>query len=207
MSGEEAVAADAMHGRARVWWQWVLLYPTLAIALVTAAPKWVDGVLAAYHGVRTSSFAEASRQNDMWRRNLSCAAAPFSWYNNPSNIKVDATICDSGDIFIRAMAPQRGQFYKWVPVDDILALNDEKGSFFESAAKAAIPMHVDMSPESAAVVFPVQFGPMINVLCQRFVAPGRLLRRMQTPQGCEDQLVDTFNNFVIQRMPVPCAPC
>jgi hypothetical protein len=30
--------------RPRTWWQWVVLFPTLAMALITAMPDWINTV-------------------------------------------------------------------------------------------------------------------------------------------------------------------
>ena len=44
------------------------------------------------------------------------------------------------------------------------------------------------------------------VICQRFIDQRMLVRRVQTPQGCFDEIVDTFNGQVVRRNQVPCAP-
>ena len=190
------------------WLERGLLYSTLIGSLLTAGPLWIDQAKAAWQGISGGSVEEAELQNALWRKNMDCAASPYAWFNNPSNIKVDATICDSGDIFVRASTPSNGQFFKWIPLSDVIEADDEGGGIFPPAHAAALP-----APVSAATVNPGQWmhrlaqpGGQANVVCQRFLDNRRLLRRVQTPQGCFDEVIDTFNGAVVSRRPVPCTP-
>ena len=101
--------ADGAKGGPSKWWQWVILYPTLAISFLSAAPQWVDKAQAMFNGVEDRGWDEAKQQQDAWRANLTCSAAPFDWYSTPENLKVDATICNSGDIFVRVATPKQGK--------------------------------------------------------------------------------------------------
>jgi hypothetical protein len=201
---------DGSEAKPQRWWQWFLLYPTAAVALVTAAPQWIDRGLAAYHGTKSESYAAADRQRALWRKNLSCSAAPFNWYNNPRNVRVDATICDSGDVFVRASTPDNQNFFEWVEIDTVVGAQSGGG--------------VTLIPQAHAATISTRFGPATltdrgtaggarlfrahyqtgTVLCQRFLDQRRLLRRVRTPGGCFDEVVDMLNGTVIQRSPAPC---
>ena len=39
------------------WWQWMLLYPSLAVTIVTAVPSWIDHVQAMKIGVSSRDLA------------------------------------------------------------------------------------------------------------------------------------------------------
>lgn len=53
---------------------------------------------------------------------------------------------------------------------------------------------------------PIQF--QINIICQRPVGDNRgIFRRIQTPQGCFDQIIDSWNGMIVRSQAAPCAPC
>lgn len=206
----DAASPPSAAGKPERWWQWILLYPTLGISLLTAAPQWVDQARAAVQGINQASARDAEKQSMLWRRNLSCAAAPFAWYSNPSNVRVDATICDSGDIFVRAATPANGQFFKWIAIEDVVQAPAEAGNPIIPAAHAA---RLDLGAMAGSVerkrgaARGAQYAQsQAMVICQRFIDQRMLVRRVQTPQGCFDEIVDTFNGQVVRRNQVPCAP-
>lgn len=208
-SKPDAASPPPASGKPERWWQWILLYPTLGISLLTAAPQWVDQARAAVQGINQASARDAEKQSQLWRRNLSCAAAPFAWYSNPSNVKVDATICDSGDIFVRAATPANGQFFKWIAIEDVVQLPVDAGNPVIPAAQAAYKRLEGVGgavrARGGAPALKLA-GQQAMVICQRFLDQRMLVRRVQTPQGCFDEIVDTFNGQVVRRNPVPCAP-
>ena len=106
------------------WWQWILIYPTLAISLMSAAPDWIDKFRAP-DGAAT--FSEAEKQNRLWQKNAACAALPFKGFLSPSNVAVDATICNSGDILVHAVTPENAQVFKWFALEDVLVRPSEGG--------------------------------------------------------------------------------
>lgn len=183
-----------------------VLYTTLLGSLVTAGPLWIDEIKAVSQGISGGSAKAAEQQAKLWQKNIACAAAPYAWFNNPSNIKVDATICDSGDIFVRASTPENGQFFKWVPLSDVVQTK-AGGGWFASEANAAT-----MTPRSssAAAYTPaptIRFAQaQASVICQKFIDSRHLMRRVQTPQGCFDEVVDTFNGTIVSKTSAPCNP-
>jgi hypothetical protein len=189
---------------AKPWWHLFLVYPALGVALITAAPQWFDKIGATLQGVKGDSLAAAQEQNRLWRANLGCTAAPKAWYSSPSNVKIDATICDSGDIFVRAVTPDNGEHFKWVPVKDVVQQESGGGSIIPSANAATLRLAPLIAASSPSRLLPR--AQAVTVLCQRFVDGRHLLRRVQTPQGCFDEVIDTYNGAVVQRNPAPCVP-
>src|SRR5207249_10423113 len=55
------------------WWQWMLLYPSLAVTIVTAVPSWIDHVQAMKIGVSSRDLAQAQEQRRLWEANRECA--------------------------------------------------------------------------------------------------------------------------------------
>lgn len=210
VGGDEAVRSSSAAAPNR-WWQWFLLYPTLAISLFTAAPKWVDSIMAAAHNVQNRSFTEAKIQSELWAKNLPCTAFPLNYVPTKSDVKLDATICDSGDIFVRATTNDRKSYFYWVPVDRVIGKEADKTSVFSTAQAAERPGSavgitdaiLHLGERRHNLLTRVQFG----VICQRFVDPRHVMRRITTPQGCIDQIVDTYTGQVVGAYPAPCAPC
>jgi hypothetical protein len=190
--------ADGAKGGPTKWWQWVIIYPTLAVSILSAAPQWVDKAQALFNGVEDRSWQQAKEQQDAWRANLTCSAAPFDWYSTPENLKVDATICNSGDIFVRVTTPRQGNFYQWVLLKSIVKDKQTAGLPLISPAYAG---DTDWRTEGAMTVA----QGAANVICQSFMPDGRTIKRhVQTAQGCFDEYVDTYTGQVVRSEPVPC---
>ena len=195
-------ATDDASGPRR-WWQWLLLYPTLAIALLTAAPEWLDKARALHAGTRAASYSEAERQGAIWRKNLACSAVPFAWYANPSNVRVDATICNSGDVYVRASTPDNQQYFKWIGLDDILKVPAAGGGLIPAADAAPMSPAIFTLAGERPRPTDVQFTNAV-VVCQRVLDQRNILRHVRTEQGCFDETIDTFNGTIVKRVQVPC---
>jgi hypothetical protein len=190
--------ADGAKGGPSKWWQWIIIYPTLAISILSAAPQWIDKVQALSNGVEDRSWEEAKQQQDAWRANLTCSAAPFDWYSTPENLKVDATICNSGDIFVRVSTPRQGNFYQWVLLNSIV--KDTK-----TASLPLISSAYANTNWRAEGGFQVASGEAATVVCQVFMPDGRTIKRhVSTPQGCYDEYVDTYTGAVTRSAQVQC---
>jgi len=186
------------------WWQQILLYPAFAVALVTAGPEWIDKARGWKSGVK--SGAESDKQAQLWAKNATCGSNPAKGFLSPRNVAVDATICDSGDILVRAVTPQNPgslPIYKWLPLDDVVRAN--VGGGIISAAQAATLPAIGLR-STRTIAAPTHKLAMLqaNILCTK--VNGRYLtRRIQTPQGCFDEVIDTFTGAVVSRNPAPCS--
>jgi hypothetical protein len=197
-------ASKAKHAsRPKHWWERILIYPALAAALITAGPQWIDRVTALSQGIKSGSAKAAERQNAMWRKNLACTAMPFAWFTSPGNVKVDTTTCNSGDVFIRAVTPDNQEYFQWVPLDDVLK---SSGGGMMSAHAATLSTRVSPMPATLPPRLFRLAQPQANVICQKFIDDRHILRRVSTPQGCFDEVIDTFNGQVVSRNAAPCNP-
>jgi len=195
-------AADASAGgKAQHWWQWFLVYPTLGIALLGAVPQWIDKGRAWYAGTQTATYSEAMKQNALWQKNFECSTAESNWYLNPRKIQVDATICHSGDLFVQLYPPGEAPVRRFVSIDDLMN-KPESGGGLVPAAHAAewMPVEATLRPGVRLA------GDVASVLCQKFLDARMLQRRVSTPQGCFDEVIDTYNGQVVRRTPAPCTP-
>ncbi len=66
-------ARQQVPDKSRKWWQWVLMYPTLGIALFGSVPTLVQFRDSVTFRVPFGSTAEAKRQNELWKANFDCA--------------------------------------------------------------------------------------------------------------------------------------
>ena len=181
------------------WWQQILLYPAFAVALVTAGPQWIDKFRGMRLGVK--SAAESEKQAALWAKNASCAGMPAKGFLSPRNVAVDATICDSGDILVRAVTPQNAEIFKWLPLDDVVRTAGQ-GGIVPSAQAATLALRA--RPAIASSTPPmIKVALLQSVLCTRM--DGRYLhRRVQTPQGCFEEVIDTYTGALVSRNQVPC---
>lgn len=184
------------------WWERIVIYPALLVALVTAGPQWVDRFSAMYQKIDGPSAKAAERQAELWRKNLACSAVPFAWVNSPNNVKIDTTTCTSGDVFIRAITPDNQQFFKWIALDDVVNPGGHGGGGLFGIANAATLAGGPSSP-ARSMLWQAQ---QVDILCQKIVDDRHILRRVSTPQGCFDEVIDTYNGSVVSRKPAPCTP-
>src|SRR5215469_11233924 len=123
--------------RPRRWWQWLLIYPALGIALLTAAPQWIDKIQALANNIQNRTWAEAVEQRNLFVKNTSCTRLPFSWNPTPSHVNVDALLCDSGDVFVTAQLPNGSLSSYIVPLSRVTAAASDGGG--SSAAALILP--------------------------------------------------------------------
>src|SRR5215468_3222486 len=111
-----APTVETPSATASRWWQWVLLYPTLAITLISAVPTWIDHLRAWQIGVSRRDLAQAQEQNRLWRDNLECTKAQeFQRIKTKRNMEVGAEVCPSGDVLLSLKRPEAEQpTFRWV---------------------------------------------------------------------------------------------
>ena len=191
---EEGLAdTQPVRKKSNTWWQWMLIYPTLLITIISSVPTYAELFRSFKYGVPFGQSISAGQQNELWNKNLTCPTAPFDWYVTEYNFSVDATICRSGDILVRVKDPKGKTVCTWIPVDGLIQ-GGTTASLISDAYAAEPALSLQIAQSSG------------NVICQRFISDGRLLRRIQTSGGCFDEIVNTYTGEVIQRNPAPCDP-
>jgi hypothetical protein len=180
--------------RPDTWWKWILIYPTLAISIVSSIPTYIELAGSRSLGVPFGQHKAALRENELWKENIACAAAPFDGLANKQNIQVDAVVCRSGNVLVRVKPPEQKTAYKWVPLDSVapgkIALNIVPAAHAQSAAAPIIVAQSNF-----------------RVLCQNWVANGLIRRRIHDTQRnqCFDEVVNTFSGQVVRANPAPCS--
>jgi len=187
-----AAAEPTTRPTANQWWQWVLLYPALAIALVSAVPTWIDHVQAMRIGVDRRNLAQAQEQNKLWQVNLECARVQeIQRIRTARNMEIGAQVCPSGDVLLLLKRPDAEQpTVRWVSARTL----EQEGS----ALFGATPAYADerASPRTAQVTQ--------SVVNQRWLRPGVLKQRVRGSSGCADLVINTYTGNVMSRVQVNC---
>ncbi len=191
-----AKAKPASGGPNR-WWQWVLIYPTLAISMASAVPDWVKTVKAINLGIPKADVSESEMQQSLWRTNFDCSRSPYQFYENPAKVKVDATICQTGDVLVRYFTPDSQQGEYFVSIGDLVSRRKETRSafnleFIASAHAARFTPKASQTQQSA------------NVICQRFEDDRYVSRHVSIGGACYDERIDTLTGAIVDRRKTQC---
>lgn len=189
----EEPSGDSQPATPQRRWSWLLFTALLVflVALITAAPQWLRYAEAWREDVPADQLEAYKRQSELWQRNLSCANAPEHFFVTPKNIKVDATICKSGDIVVQVIPPDSNGRYYWVDLER-LSSRAILADLFTLNAYAE-------DSEPAMVVAQASF-----VMCQRFLDQRMLLRVINQSGSCTDEVVDTYTGLVQSRNASAC---
>jgi hypothetical protein len=176
------------------------LYPTLGAAFLGAIPTYLEAFKSHNLGVPFGESRDAEKQTTLWQHNYECSrSAEFRTIVTPENVEIGSTVCASGDVLLRGKRPgsQYPQF-RWVSWDQVAAAEASGGSLFALLD----PFPVASAAENVGEIVLAQGG----ILCQRWVGNGLLLQRITTPQGCFDQVINTYSGWVVNRTRAPCDP-
>jgi len=179
------------------WWQWFLVYPTILLALMGAMPTYYEMGSAYIKGVKAGDSDKAILSNKMWIKNFECTTLPYEPFVTPTNTEVDATICKSGDVLIKIRTANNEQFFEWVAVEKISRIKTAAIHFnlFNQAMASQSKINTTSSTSNNGVV----------VLCQKWIGPNLLLRRVQYQgRGCFDETINTYSGQVVKSIPAPC---
>lgn len=212
--------SSAPSGGPMKWWHWLLIYPTLGVSILTAAPQWIDKVQALRNDIRDRDYREAEEQRTLYAKNLTCTTAPFDWFLNPDNVNLDATICESGDIYVRASAPGRPAAVYFVPLQRVLGKPEAAQTKVAQAARGDVVLTAGQGRTDLSIVdgaFELAQKAPINprmqqqmvvtteVVCTKFIDKRMVLRHLRTPsQVCFDEVVDSYNGTTQKRTQVAC---
>jgi hypothetical protein len=176
------------------WWQWMLLYPALVTSIIAAIPTYLEFGRSQWLGVPFGQYRSAVRENQLWKENIDCAAAPFDGLANKHNVQVDAVVCKSGNVLVRVKSPEGSTAYHWVPLETVTSLTRNTFDFLP-----------DANAQSLAPAEQVAQGN-VHVICQWWVGNGQIRRRVRdlNTNRCFDEVVNTYNGIVLSSTPAPC---
>ena len=191
------------------WWQWVLVYPALALALISAVPDWMEHGKELYREFRgMDAETELVR---FFQTNDECVRSPVQYYQAITNTKVDGTICKStGDVFLRIQTPQGETVYKGIFVQDIISskfasVGGDLGLVRSAQAATARPA---MSYPAAGYAQTVGLslpdpGQFSIVVCQA-VSGSYIIRHLKEGSVCYDEKIDASSGVVVSKDQVSC---
>jgi hypothetical protein len=179
------------------WWQWLLLYPGLAVAILGAIPTYFEAVKSYTYDVTFGSSFDAQEQNRLWRENFECVKnVTFSPIINKKNVEIASVVCESGDVLLRGRRPEWEQpQLRWVSWNEVAPRETSALFDFVKSANASEMPYLVLAQ-----------GSSTSVLCQRWVGAGRILQRVKTRNGCFDEVINTYNGSVVSRRSAPCNP-
>ena len=179
------------------WWHWVLMYPTLAIAIATAAPEWFDRLWESFVGVGDVSREEALTLSHLLRKNSECVASfpviPASMTSRAAH----ARLCEeTGDVLVQIQGDGRA-FFRGFAGQEFDHVAWRFG--IVGAAAAAVP---DRSvPPSPMSLVPAQ---ATGTLCQVWEDDRYFVRHVQIGPQCFDERYDSFTGQRLSQQEVPC---
>lgn len=168
------------------WWQWVLMYPTLAVAALASLPT-LQRVYQSYaYGVPFGEVDAATTQNELWTKNAGCLGGQkIEQERKLYHYSVSVLLCPSGDVLVLVKGQSR-EIARWVSPQVLM----EKTSLGYFALAFAAPS------------FQVAQGPII--LCQTQRDGFRVLR-INVGGRCFDDYFNPFTGQLVKRVPVPCS--
>jgi len=100
-SKPRAPEAESKDGKPMKWWQWFIVYPTIATSFFAAIPTATNYAKSLALGVKPSQVSDAETQNKLWEKNADCLInAKGLSIKTPQAFEVAATVCPNGDILL-----------------------------------------------------------------------------------------------------------
>lgn len=177
------------------WWQWVLMYPTIALALVGAIPQYYQWATAAKIGVSPGDVKPAQEQELAWQRNLDCLRAiDHIKPDSSTNYSIDLVSCPSGDILV-TLTPLHNptlQISRWIVTRELFTAVAQ--SLFSIAAMAQnAGTQPQGSPAQARILDTKKEGSVVT-------------RRVQMSDGtCVDQTIDAYTGRRTEQKTASCS--
>ena len=173
------------------WWQWLLMYPTLAIALAGAIPQYYLWAQALIIGVPSDEVNDAREQAKAWERNVDCL-------HDIDHIKpsartaytIELVACPSGDILL-TLTPLQNPDHpvsRWIVTRNL----------FTQVASQSAPLAERPATTSSAAATPVR---IVDIKTQGRV----VIRRVQLSDNtCIDETIDAYTGRRLSQAPAPC---
>ena len=178
------------------WWQWVLMYPTVAVALVGLVPGSFELWRVIQTGGEVPIFQtkDAVVQMELWEKNANClTTVEMIEVKATDAVIVGARICPSGDIQISGRFPGSLPKFRWIALRHVIQAETVSLSLF---------------PEAVASEYYLDQQAGGKVLCQKWVGNGLLLQRIYwaPTNSCYDNVINTYNGVMVSSHPAPCSP-
>jgi len=177
------------------YWSGFAKASAFVVVFLSALPTYQQWFKSLQINVPFSKVAETENQNKMWQDNETCYkhATPIQ-VTTSSNDALSVTVCPgTGDLLLDIQPPgKQQQITRWIGLHD-LEVTSSAGLFPAAALAAEAPFEIAQTPAA--------------VLCQKWIGPGIVLRRVRYANGqCFDQQINTYSGLVMSVAPAPCLP-
>jgi hypothetical protein len=183
-----------MDGLPQRWWQWVLMYPTIAIALAGAVPQYYQWITAITLGLPPSADVGAAQQQEKtWERNVNCLRSiDHIKPTSSTNYSIDLVSCPSGDILVTLTPLQNPdqQVSRWIITK----------ALFTQVADAA-PAHLELAQATGA---PAESPDPVRVLDIKKQGASVIRRVQRSDNTCVDESIDAYTGRRLEQKPAPC---
>jgi hypothetical protein len=215
----EPVAAKLQKPTPHRWWEMVLVYPSLAIAVLGYIPGMFDRIsVAVQTGSKGLAYSSGEIENyKIWQRNEACWSSAGADFKNMDvgHYHIGVTPCSgTGDIWIRVQDknnndPATNASSLWIGADQFLnkkiasdsQINDilikYAYGYEQSYLLEEKPPSISLAQTS---IFPV------GVLCQFRPNQSTFVRRYRYNDGsCGDDIFEAATGRLINHTPAPCS--
>ena len=173
------------------------------VAVIGAIPQYATWYKAFTAGVPSTALHTALEQERLWEKNFSCATRldqNSEDYAAVTGDKVHVVVwaCPSGDVLVTTESPQETASPRsvWVP----LAASPSEASHWTPLIRQAFAAGQRQTDG-------LRLARIINVLCQKWLRDGHIMRRVRLDSGsCRDEVINTRTGEVVQSRPAPCDP-
>jgi hypothetical protein len=177
------------HGLPPPWWQWVLMYPTLAVAIIGAVPTYYEWV------------KPGEDQSQFWERNAACyqeAPTPQAVITK-GNDRVEVTVCPTGDVLIKVTPSNTAEpVYQWIGHETLT----------KKIANSLLPGLQEALAEERQRPGERLVPSGSRVICQRREANGLILRIIALANGqCRQEMIHPSTGKVVKSGSAPCNRC
>jgi len=185
------------------WWQWLLMYPTIAIALAGAVPQYYQWISAAALGLSPfGDVGSAQQQDKTWERNLSCLQSiehikPAS----RTNYSIDLVSCPTGDILVTLTPLQNPdqQVSRWIVTKTLFTQVAESPPLTHVAESS--PPRVELAQVAGT---PPASPDSARVLDIKKVGSNVVRRIERSDNTCVDETIDSYTGRRLDQKPAPC---
>lgn len=165
---------------------------------------------------------ERDRNNKALLGSMGCMQSVMNveWDQFIMGLFIRGVICENGNVLYQiADDPERsdramfravsGDWITLQYIDEVInAPKKQASAQAQPQGKMQPALFRPRQPGAGMTPIPVGQAAGAQLLCQRRLADGRgLFQRLRTPNGCIDQVIDTWTGRIIDSRPGPCQPC
>jgi hypothetical protein len=176
------------------WWQWIMMYPALLIAIAGAVPKFTEMATAIIRGLPPLTPRSDQEQLEAWKRNSTCdRAVDIIRPKAQTDYQIDLLPCPSGDILLKLTDLQNPRItvQTWIVTKKLF---NQAASLFSTSAFAQVIQIQQNRPYTVRVIAIRTQGTTV-------------VKRVQLSDNtCLDETIDGLTGRQLNAKQAPCAP-